>query len=972
MEIQLLEGMINGGEGNITWFPERQELLCRLIKETKPKTLIETGFNMGHSALLICNTIKELKDSDIEYREAKVNFYIFDICEHECVKPNFNILKENFKDIINLHFIEGSTFDTLKDFNTIDNQLIDFAEIDGCHTYEGVQNDVKCVLEKISVGGIIYIDDYKSSKFNIDGVNRGVDDLDWSKFSPNYTDGVFWVKNLGAQVIQEKKQTNILHELVEKYGTDKNLSGYTNTYFNLFDSIKEGITSVLEIGLGTLDPTVPSSFAGNTRLYQHYKQGGSLRVWRDYFKNAQIYGVDIAKDCMFSEDRIKTFLFDSAEQNYVEYYLEGLTFDIIIDDGNHDPKYQIKTLKNLFPKLREGGYYVIEDVGGYGGSEQLMVDYLKELLNILGEYTFTNHGNHLVIKKVKQVVFKNKSLKNYTIVTGLWNIGRNGRDFEEHYLPNFERFLQIDAPMVVFIPSSLKKFVEDRRSSVNTKIAVYELEDVKRLYGPFWEKTQEIRTNPNWYNLTGEQGWLKSSPQASLEWYNPIVQSKMFMLHDASVWNPFNTEYFYWLDAGITNTVPSDHLVENNVFDKITKLTDPFLFLSYPYITNSEIHGFEINAMNRFAGAQVEYVCRGGLFGGQKHILSEANGTYYSLLNKTINEGYMGTEESIFTLMSYLDPLKYRRYALDGNGLIVKFTNEVLNDSAILESSPGGRVYIKPKDTDISKLKTSLYMLTFNFPQQVRYTLEKYKEHPGFLTNTRKILIDNSNNDEAIAGNKQICEEYGFEHIITGENLGINRGRHRAAEHFDQSDSDFYIFLEDDMGIYSPNNTGFCRNGFRKFVPDLYNKVHKIMLKEEFDFLKLTFTEVYMDNHLQVSWYNVPQTVRTAVWPHYDKLPIQGLDENCPRTKFNKIDVLEELAYIDGEIYYANWPMIVGKEGNRKMFLNTTWAAPYEQTWMSFMFQETMAGRLRPAVLLASPIEHNRIVYYKPEERREN
>jgi hypothetical protein len=153
-----------------------------------------------------------------------------------------------------------------------------------------------------------------------------------------------------------------IFELVEKYGTDKTLSGYTSTYDQLFEPIKNNITSVLEIGLGTLNPSIPSSFVGNTQHFSHYKPGGSLRVWKDFFPNAQVYGVDIAKDCMFEEDRIKTFLFDSSDNEYTEYYLNNLEFDIIIDDGNHDPQYQIKTLKNLFPKLKEKGYYIIEDI----------------------------------------------------------------------------------------------------------------------------------------------------------------------------------------------------------------------------------------------------------------------------------------------------------------------------------------------------------------------------------------------------------------------------------------------------------------------------------------------------------------------------------------------------------------------------------------------------------------------------------
>ena len=127
-----------------------------------------------------------------------------------------------------------------------------------------------------------------------------------------------------------------------------------------------------------------------------------------------------------------------------------------------------------------------------------------------------------------------------------------------------------------------------------------------------------------------------------------------------------------------------------------------------------------------------------------------------------------------------------------------------------------------------------------------------------------------------------------------------------------------------------------------------------------------------MDNNIQVSWYNVPQTVRSEFWPNYDKLPTNGLDPNCPRTKFDSIEVVDGVSYITGDIYYCNWPTIAGKKGNQKMFLDTTWARPYEQTWMSYMFQETKKGNLKPAILLASPINHNRIEFYTPEERREN
>jgi hypothetical protein len=107
-------------------------------------------------------------------------------------------------------------------------------------------------------------------------------------------------------------------------------------------------------------------------------------------------------------------------------------------------------------------------------------------------------------------------------------------------------------------------------------------------------------------------------------------------------------------------------------------------------------------------------------------------------------------------------------------------------------------------------------------------------------------------------------------------------------------------------------------------------------------------------------------------WHNYSKLPVTGLDPNCPRTRFKNIEVLDEVSYASGEIYYANWPMIMNKEGNRKVFLDIKWEHPFEQTWMSYVFQETLKDNIKPGVLLASPIDHERIAHYTPQERREN
>ena len=71
-----------------------------------------------------------------------------------------------------------------------------------------------------------------------------------------------------------------------------------------------------------------------------------------------------------------------------------------------------------------------------------------------------------------------ENANNLTIVSGLWDITRAGRDFsiyEEH----FDKFLKIPCNMVLWVPSSLESFVKDRRSEKDTLIKIYELDDIK-------------------------------------------------------------------------------------------------------------------------------------------------------------------------------------------------------------------------------------------------------------------------------------------------------------------------------------------------------------------------------------------------------------------------------------------------------------------------------------------------------------
>ena len=572
-----------------------------------------------------------------------------------------------------------------------------------------------------------------------------------------------------------------------------------------------------------------------------------------------------------------------------------------------------------------------------------------------------------------------KSIEDYkpetsdvTIVTGLWNMGRGEIDNSfsrpyEDYKQKFAGLLKTSANMFIYVSKEDEDFIWEHRSKHNTYVKVMELSEFDTWF-EFFDKVQNIREKPEW---SSQADWLSNSPQARLKYYNPVVMSKMFMLNNATFHNPFNTANFFWIDAGITNTVHEGYFWKDEVFKNLPKLTDHidrFLFLSYPYEGGSEIHGFERTAMARYSNTDyVKYVCRGGFFGGKKEAINLVNATYYAILSNSLNEGYLGTEESIFTIITHLHPELTYRFVLSGDGLVWPFFESLKNIDEYIPTVS------KEKPLSFKNAKTNIYVLGFNSPSQFKMVAEAIKlGDPEMFAFTKKILINNSIDESTFEEYDKLCIEYGFEEIHS-ENIGICGGRQLVAEHFDKSDSDFYMFFEDDMLVNDVSfNDKVCKSGLPTYIPNLYQHIVKIMLKDNIDFLKVSYSEFYGDNGTQWSWYNVPQNIRNEVWPHYNKLPQMGLDPNAPRTKFEEIHTVDGVSYAKGQVYYSNWPMIVSRDGNRKMFLETKWARPYEQTWMSFMFQETIKGNLHPAVLLASPITHNRISHYKPEERREN
>jgi hypothetical protein len=156
------------------------------------------------------------------------------------------------------------------------------------------------------------------------------------------------------------EKTTDLCEIMNKNGSDKG-SGHHNytTFYNfIFKDIKNETKSVFELGLGTNNISIPSNMSGDGTPC------GSIRGWRDYFINANIYGADIDKDILYQEDRIRTFECDQTNPKSIKEMWDKINveFDIIIEDGLHTFEANETFFNNSIDMLREGGIFIIEDI----------------------------------------------------------------------------------------------------------------------------------------------------------------------------------------------------------------------------------------------------------------------------------------------------------------------------------------------------------------------------------------------------------------------------------------------------------------------------------------------------------------------------------------------------------------------------------------------------------------------------------
>ncbi|MXU65128.1 O-methyltransferase [Oceanomicrobium pacificus] len=176
---------------------------------------------------------------------------------------------------------------------------------------------------------------------------------------------------------------NDLSALAEKFGSDKGPGKhrYTELYHMLFAPFRDRDIRFLEMGLQIGGPEHERSVDRQTTDLP------SVRMWLEYFRKAHITGLDVSDFSWFSDPRF-TFIRCNMdnEVEIAEVAAEQEAFDIIIDDASHASHHQQHAFVHLFPKLKSGGLYIIEDLRwqppvyetrGYPKTAALFGEYLE-------------------------------------------------------------------------------------------------------------------------------------------------------------------------------------------------------------------------------------------------------------------------------------------------------------------------------------------------------------------------------------------------------------------------------------------------------------------------------------------------------------------------------------------------------------------------------------------------------------------
>lgn len=234
-------------------------------------------------------------------------------------------------------------------------------------------------------------------------------------------------------------------------------------------------------------------------------------------------------------------------------------------------------------------------------------------------------------------------MKELTIVTSLFNIEReemDGRSWDE-YLKWFERTLELKCSMVIFTTEDLVSFIEEKRTNVPTEIITHTIEEIPYYY----LKTQidNIIESENYKEKISDPERIECKHSI----YSVIQYSKFKWLQKAIEENPFNSKFFFWLDAGgsrfFENYDLSEEYPSPNAIQALNEMGDKFLIQMnmeyYKDLVNADILTEEYLLDNR------SYIL-GSMFGGTEEAINKVTTDIEDIfVNKMIGNKYVNNEQ---------------------------------------------------------------------------------------------------------------------------------------------------------------------------------------------------------------------------------------------------------------------------------------------------------------------------------------
>jgi len=187
-----------------------------------------------------------------------------------------------------------------------------------------------------------------------------------------------------------------LTEIANLNGSDKGTLGpsprrpgrnYTDVYEAFLRPLRNEPITILQVGLSV------QGRARGARSAQGRDAGAaSLRTWSDYFPSARVLGADADPAPHLDGDRVTTYVLDQGDSESLTALCESLgdlELDVVVDGGSHRPDHQQLTLGHLFPRLKPGGLYIIEDLltngKGDGPGNRVSADAVLNTRRVLKE-----------------------------------------------------------------------------------------------------------------------------------------------------------------------------------------------------------------------------------------------------------------------------------------------------------------------------------------------------------------------------------------------------------------------------------------------------------------------------------------------------------------------------------------------------------------------------------------------------------